>query len=281
MPKPNKPAGRPEMNVAHDRRFRYVRFSASTLCLCVASAGAAVRVSIDCGAGSPPIRELIAVAVALTASVAVCLWMRTPGIAAALAAPFCVAAACTAVVAMRSPVSDSCDAFSRAKLRAIGVALCSYYEIHGRFPSAQTTDHRGKPLYGWRGSISGFLEIRGFDPTKRWDAPANAAASAAGEAPFHSTCDPSPAAMTSYLAVVGPDAAWRDGQSRTLAEFADPATAISVVECPQSGTNWAQPRDIAPAAAAALIRNPAGRGANVLFADGHVEFVSRDVPEHV
>ena len=53
------------------------------------------------------------------------------------------------------------------------------------------------------------------------------------------------AGPTSYLAVVGPDAAWSGEKPRKLADFGkDAHTTIMVVEVHDSGISWAEPKDL-------------------------------------
>ena len=51
--------------------------------------------------------------------------------------------------------------------------------------------------------------------------------------------------QTSYVAVVGPNAAWAGEKSRKLADFGEePSNTIMLVEVANSGIAWAEPRDL-------------------------------------
>ena len=48
----------------------------------------------------------------------------------------------------------------------------------------------------------------------------------------------------SYVAVVGPNAAWAGDKPRKLADFGDdPSGTIMLVEAVNAGIDWAEPRD--------------------------------------
>ncbi len=90
--------------------------------------------------------------------------------------------------------------------------------------------------------------------------------------------------ITDYVAIVGPNTAWSGTTGRKLSEFKDPSKTILVVEVAEPGINWAEPRDLYVGQMAPGINPKSGQGvssfhkggANVLFADGHVEFLTDD-----
>ena len=111
------------------------------------------------------------------------------------------------------------------------------------------------------------------------DAPGNRNLSAAPLSEFlcpnESGLGSSGSTPTSYLAVVGPGAAWQGEKPRKLADFGGKAEAtIMVVESLKSGIVWAEPRDIsldshtavyADLAATLAPAHPGGRDAHFLF----------------
>ncbi len=92
---------------------------------------------------------------------------------------------------------------------------------------------------------------------------------------------------TSYVAIVGPHAAWRAGSGVKRGEIKDSsADTILLVEMKNSGISWAEPRDldldhlppgITKQNLLHSLSNHAG-GVNVLFADGSVRFIREDIP---
>ena len=100
--------------------------------------------------------------------------------------------------------------------------------------------------------------------------------------------------QTSYVAVVGPNAAWEGEKSRKLSDFGNDAShTIMLVEVTNSGIAWAEPRDLSldtlvaangKSPALALTSNHGRReeffftydydsGVNVAMADGSVRFL--------
>jgi prepilin-type processing-associated H-X9-DG protein len=173
-------------------------------------------------------------------------------------------------------------------LREIGIALQTYQQIHGSFPQAYVADSNGKPLYSWRVLILPYLDRSdinaAFQKDQAWDAPANAKCSQCRLSVYLCAADNRMSPLTDYLAVVGPNTAWPGTTGRKLSEIKDPSKTILVVEVDNSGIRWAEPCDLQIDQMAAGINSHSGqgissvhpRGANVLFADGHVEFLSEN-----
>jgi hypothetical protein len=102
--------------------------------------------------------------------------------------------------------------------------------------------------------------------------------------------------MTSYVAVVGKQAAWRGRESMRLQDFRDrSAGTIMVVEMADSGIHWMEPRDL-PFATLAMSVNPKSGmgisslhcdpgwrhsrlGANIGMVNGEVEFLPTGTPQ--
>jgi hypothetical protein len=66
---------------------------------------------------------------------------------------------------------------SASRLRAIGYALRSYHEAHGKLPPAVGRDKAGRPLYSWRVLLLPYLEepflYAKFNLDEPWDSPTN------------------------------------------------------------------------------------------------------------
>ena len=178
-------------------------------------------------------------------------------------------------------------------LRQIGEALKSYHQKYDRFPPAYAADANGKPLYSWRAII--FAEMGRADllqrlqPNEPWNGPKNSLLAAELWMNYHCPSDIQPGQMTSYLAIVGPRSAWPALQGRKLADFKNPAKTIVVLEVPNSGVNWLEPRDLfigqLKDGLGAIIPPgslpPHSDGFEALFADGHVETLPANIDPQV
>jgi prepilin-type processing-associated H-X9-DG protein len=176
-------------------------------------------------------------------------------------------------------------------LRQIGLALHSYHELYGSFPPAFIADERGRPMHSWRTLILPQLEHQPlFDSLyldQPCDDPRNLKLASTNLGCYRCPSDKSNGpGCTSYLAIVGPGTAWPGAKPASLDDFTDGrSNTILVVEVAGSNIPWSQPRDIAignldprinSQKKPGISSNHKG-GANVLFADGHVEFVSSDL----
>ena len=96
---------------------------------------------------------------------------------------------------------------------------------------------------------------------------------------------------TSYLAVLGPSTMWPGSEVRSLlvadGQIKDGASrTVMVVEVADSGIHWMEPRDLHVLQMAPTINPQQGQGissphesgANVLFGDGSVRFLTNDMP---
>jgi prepilin-type processing-associated H-X9-DG protein len=180
-------------------------------------------------------------------------------------------------------------------LKQIGIALHAYHDKYGSFPPAVTTDESGKPLYSWRVLLLPYFNsaeadaiYQKFDPTKAWDSPENAEVAAHAPAVFRCPSGHAPDAMTSYVAVVGPETMWPGSIPRGIREVTGRLSrTIAVVETSGSNINWLEPRDLTLEQAATGIREPGGTPGNksdhlgrahVLFADGSIRDLPTDTP---
>jgi prepilin-type processing-associated H-X9-DG protein len=176
----------------------------------------------------------------------------------------------------------------RSNLSEIGLALKSYYQKYGTFPPLYVADAKGNALYSWRALILPELSAR-WTPTLKaneaWNGPTNSLVAANAISVFHCGEDHQAFQMTSYLAIVGPNASWMTSGPRRLADFKDPARTILVIEMESSGVNWLEPRDLFAgqfkegfvALAGANRTAPHPEGFNALFADGHVETLPANI----
>jgi prepilin-type processing-associated H-X9-DG protein len=170
-------------------------------------------------------------------------------------------------------------------LRTIGLAVLQYEQQWGCLPPAHIADADGKPMHSWRALILRELERpdlhRRYKLDEPWDGPNNAKLQFYWYA-HQCPSDPSPNSTTNYFAVVGPSTCWPGATGGKLPALPkERAELILLVEMVNSATLWMEPRDLTLAQALAGINPTKGLGissahpggANVLFADGHVEFL--------
>ncbi|MBN2578135.1 MAG: DUF1559 domain-containing protein [Pirellulales bacterium] len=183
-------------------------------------------------------------------------------------------------------------------LKQIGVALHNYQSANQHLPLAITRDAEGKPLHSWRTMILPMLEwgplFDRLDLQKPWNGPENKKLLSTAISVY--AC---PAAMrqqkphlTNYVVITGPDTLWPDDRPGDLSNIPDGASnTILAVEIGQSDIAWGEPRDLTLQEMEERLNSQdpeeifswhgydedgfyltRGRGVNVLFADGSVQF---------
>ncbi len=168
-----------------------------------------------------------------------------------------------------------------------------YESKYHSLPPAYTTNAKGTPLYSWRLILIGELDRPDLadlvNSSEPWNGPHNIQLSNVSVSTLHcpSDRDSLTTPTTNYFAVVGPNTAWPGAVGRKASDIKNPTKTILLVESDDSGINWTEPRDLDITQLTARI-NQRGqaeqaisshhfeKGANVLFADGHVEFLSED-----
>jgi len=179
-------------------------------------------------------------------------------------------------------------------LKQIGLALHIYHQHNGHFPPAQVVDETGTPLFSWRVDV---LPMFGFgavyDALKKdelWNGPHNE--KLLGQFAVNEFTCPSDVRdeddfTTNYVAVIGPGTAWREDGPVKLSDLPDGGShTVMLVEVANSGVHWAEPRDLTVDEALDRMRSGTGLGIssghpgiiNVLFANGAVRLVTRDMP---
>ncbi len=74
---------------------------------------------------------------------------------------------------------------------------------------------------------------------------------------------------TSYVAVIGPETAWRGTKPLSLDQLEDPSRTILVIEKANSGIHWMEPRDVSIKGLPSR-SNHEDTCVRILFADGTV-----------
>lgn len=197
-------------------------------------------------------------------------------------------------------VSTAREAAYRAKcgnnLKQIVLALENYRDAHGSFPPAYIADKNGKPMHSWRVLLLPYLDnealYKQYNLNEPWDGPNNkkllASCPPIYTCPSDDTTGIPGASCTSYVAVVGADAAWSGGSPKSLS--GDLSTTIMLTEVADANIQWTEPRDISldtlltsspgsPTVSSKHYRNDAfftyslNPGANIALADGSVRFL--------
>jgi prepilin-type processing-associated H-X9-DG protein len=175
----------------------------------------------------------------------------------------------------------------------LGRALANYESTHGHFPAVSTLDRDGTPLRGWLVELLPQLDYSGaYSQLKKdepWDSPHNRKLlDRVTTRPFICPSDDwaEMEHRSNYLAVVGPGTIWRKTGKVNRKSLADPSVIVAAFECADSGKHWAEPYVLTAEEALERMKTGAGmristkhqRFINVLFADGHVEELSVDMP---
>ncbi len=182
-----------------------------------------------------------------------------------------------------------------SNLKQIGYALGNYHDANHEFPPAFIADADGKPMHSWRVLILPYFEdneelralYQQYDLNEPWNGPHNR--TLADRIPRWYRCPNSDAPQddTSYVAILGDETGWPGASGRNVREIRDGlSNTIAVVEVADAGINWMEPRDltleqasvgIGPSETKEHIGSPHRDGANCLFFDGSVHYLSNGI----
>ena len=147
-------------------------------------------------------------------------------------------------------------------------------------------------MHSWRVLVLPYLEqheLYGqYDFNEPWNGPHNIRFKDKMPSAFRCPLAKGDSNETSYVAVVGPETAWPDGQPTEMRTIRDGTSkTILLVESADSGINWLEPRDLSFEQALQGI-NPPGKkptisshhagGVNVICGDAHVIFLPDSLP---
>jgi prepilin-type processing-associated H-X9-DG protein len=172
-------------------------------------------------------------------------------------------------------------------LKQIGLALQNYEATYHALPPAYTVDASGKRLHSWRTLILPFCEQQALyekiDLSKAWDDPANAEALQSVFGAYRCPAANCPPNHTTYLAVVAPGGCLRPIEPRPLSEITDEhSQTLMVVEVDsQHAIPWMAPTDADEKLLLGLGPKTTlahAGGMNAAFVDGHVQFLSAELP---
>ena len=187
-------------------------------------------------------------------------------------------------------------------LKNLGLALHNYHDMYQTFPPAIVRDKSGRPHLSWRTLLFPFVEQSAwfgkYKLDEPWDSPHNKTLLPGNvelfRCPSNRTGIGKP--TTNYVAVIGPNTAWRsDGTVVSARDFTDGmSNTILLVETKEAGIHIFEPRDLSLDQMTLTINSPVGHGlssdlrlnteslgVHVLMADGTVRWLPNDVPPEV
>ncbi|MEN6449126.1 MAG: DUF1559 domain-containing protein [Thermoguttaceae bacterium] len=242
--------------------------------------------------------------------VAICL-RRSESIEAAIATSVLIACATLVLLGSLMPaVARAPGAVRRmqctSNLKQLAMALYNYNQANGCFPPAYVADKDGRPMHSWRVLIWPYLEgetgYKQYRFDEPWDGPNNKKLLAARPrvfcCPGGEKVNPQGNTETSYVAVVGDNAAWAGEKPQSLKDFGSKSSeTILLIEAADAGIQWTEPKDLSLDALEASGARPPKltassrhgihkdflftyqhpSGLNVAMADGSVQWLSPGV----
>jgi hypothetical protein len=175
------------------------------------------------------------------------------------------------------------------------LAVANYHETYGCFPPAFVADRDGKPMHSWRVLLLPFLEQKplydAYNFAEPWDGPNNRKlADKVGSIYLRSGLESDKIHTTSFVAVVGPETAWRGTEPMSYKDLGDGShQTLMVVEVPDGKFLWMEPKDLRFDRMSFRINDGTGRGlgsrlggARAVSADGTVRTLPDDfAPERL
>jgi prepilin-type processing-associated H-X9-DG protein len=174
----------------------------------------------------------------------------------------------------------------KSNLKQIYLALENYHNDYKSLPPAVVYDAQGRPMHSWRVLLLPYLGLADVYNRYRfdepWNSPHNRQLEIYGrdfQCPDDEKRDPE-VWNTSYVACVGKGTLWPPQGAGNLDDIRDDRdTTIMLVERSRSNIHWMEPADWglsrAPGTSGGVVRSEhRGDGANALFVDGSVQFIS-------
>jgi type II secretory pathway pseudopilin PulG len=185
-------------------------------------------------------------------------------------------------------------------LKFIGNSLQLYHGIHGHFPPLVIKDANGQALYGWRLEIMSAGEYREFyekiNKHEPWDSDYNSKninppnpqfGCFIGEYSCPSCPSTNTANASNYIAVAGPDTAWREEGTVRFEDLPDGGRhTVMAMEYFDSNKHWAEPDLVTVDQILDQMKNKSGienfsnhpDSLYVLLANGSVWSISKGMP---
>jgi len=152
-------------------------------------------------------------------------------------------------------IRGACDSARRCasydSLYHLGYLLKEYHRHHGAFPPRYVADETGKPMHSWRVLLLLYVEegerLDQYDLDEPWNGPRNSALAKTLRADTFRYRKPGGSTQgypwTDYVAVASPDIEWPAKGPLTAYEVTEGSDRFMVVELPNSGIHWMEPRD--------------------------------------
>ncbi len=187
-------------------------------------------------------------------------------------------------------------------MKFFGLDIHNYHDVNHHFPPAYLTDKEGRPAHSWRVLLLPYCEENAlyerYNFDEPWNSPHNRTLAdglpigMSGVYPwYHCASDRNSNKLhTSYVMVVGPNNFSAGSTTTKIKDFTDgTAHTIALAEMSKSGIHWMEPRDLKFDEMSFIINDPNGQGlrsehptvVNVLFADGTVHVIHKDVDPEV
>jgi hypothetical protein len=160
-------------------------------------------------------------------------------------------------VLLARTVPENREHFRRAScnnnMKQLALALHNYYAANGRFPPAYIADKNGRRLHSWRVLILPYLEDQNgvyqrYNFNEPWDGPHNKKLLADRPGSFACPSDDRgsdlTATYTSYVAIVGNNAAWKGAKSTKRSDLKSAGKTILIIEATNANIPWTEPRDL-------------------------------------
>ncbi len=181
----------------------------------------------------------------------------------------------------------------RDNMRRIALGLQLYHDTYQAFPPAYTVDEEGKPMHSWRALLLPYVDEKELydtiDLSKPWDDPVNAKVTAKDhffiyQCPLASL-DGVKENYTTYLASVGPNAAFEGSQSRKRSDYKDGTSfTLMVIEAPvDKSVPWMSPQDADETMILSMneksnLSHKKTQEIAAIFADGNSTFLIANLP---
>ena len=180
-----------------------------------------------------------------------------------------------------------------ANLKQLALALQAYHDEHDSFPPTYIADEDGKPMHSWRVLILPYIEGGHLYDQYRFEEPWNSVNNlgVARQALPLLSCpsyagptydnDHSDAAVTNYVAVVGPNSIFRGVEATTIDDILDgPSQTILLVDVANRSVPWAAPIDITTEQFIAAVTDEQDHnhhtGTVAVFADRNTRLLASD-----
>jgi prepilin-type processing-associated H-X9-DG protein len=207
-----------------------------------------------------------------------------PNLNSGALAPIAVGLLLPAVQKVREAASR---AQSMNNLKQIGLAMHSYHDAVGTFPSMAICDKQGKPLLSWRVAILPYIEEQNlyerFKLDEPWDSEHNKKLIPLMPKTYFNPSAPTPATegKTHYRLVYGKEMIFDVDKALSFAGITDGTSNTILAFEAEEPVEWTRPKEFAYDANKPLPKFGAfSRGGfNVLFADGSVRVIPSSTSE--